>query len=215
MRHMQIVSVNVGAPEQIEHGNRSFVTGIRKRPVDRDVHVGVDRVDGDSICDTEHHGGADQVVYAYSAEDYAWWSETLGDTPEPGTFGENLTISGLPSDLAVGDRLLIGELVLEATAPRIPCSTLAARMADSNFGLVFRKARRPGIYFRVLNPGSVRAGDAATLVENDGVHVGVLELFDFVYDLKPELEDVRRYLKAPVAARVRKSLEEKRQSLEA
>ena len=220
MRHMQIVSVNVGVPESIQHRERTFVTGICKRPVEHEVRINVDNIEGDSICDEKHHGGRDQVVYAYSAEDYAWWNEKFDEPLVPGTFGENLTIAGLPTDLAVGDRLLIGEVVLEATAPRIPCSTLAARMADSNFGLVFRQARRPGIYFRVLNPGEVLSGDAVTFVEasgngSDGSRVGILDLFDFAYDLTPDLGTIRRYLEAPVAERVRKTLEEKRRGLEA
>ena len=214
MREMRIASVNVGKPEEIEHGNRVFRTGIRKRPVDVAVHVSAEGFGDDAVCDEKHHGGPDQVVYAYSSEDYAWWGDELGAQPGPGTFGENLTIDGLPTDLSVGDRLLIGELVLEATAPRIPCSTLAAQMEDSGFGLAFREARKPGTYFRVLNAGSVVVGDFVTLVETDGARVGILELFDLAYEQRPSLDDVRRYLEAPVAERVRKSLEEKRHALE-
>ena len=29
---------------------------------------------GDAIMATEHHGGADQAIYAYSTDDYDWWA---------------------------------------------------------------------------------------------------------------------------------------------
>lgn len=209
MQNMRIASVNLGREESIAHGKRSFETGIRKRPVDGPVRIGSQIVAGDTICDTEHHGGADQAVYAYSSEDYAWWSEQLGTELAPGTFGENLTIDGLPSDLNVGDRLLIGDVLLEATAPRIPCSTLAAQMQDDAFGLAFRKAERPGIYFRVLNEGEVEAGDGVTFVENPAPVVSILDLYRFAYDLRPNRADLERYLAAPLADRMRAKVEAK------
>lgn len=206
---MRIASVNTGRAESIAHGNRTFTTGIRKRPAPGPVRIGPLLVDGDTICDTEHHGGADQVVYAYSLDDYAWWSEQLGRELEPGTFGDNLTIDGLPSDLNVGDRLLIGDVLLEATSPRIPCSTLAAQMQDSGFGMAFRKAERPGIYFRVLNEGEVAAGDAVTVVDNPAPVVSIIDLYRLAYERHPSRDRLERYLEAPLAERVRASIEQK------
>ncbi len=206
---MRVVSVNVGREESIEHGKRTFRTGIRKRPADGAVYIGSDSVAGDTISDKEHHGGADQVVYAYSADDYEWWSEQLGRELAPGTFGDNLTIEGLPTDMNVGDRLLIGDVLLEATAPRIPCSTLAAQMQDSGFGMAFRKAERPGIYFRVLNEGDISAGDAVTFIENPTPVVSILQLYRLAYDLRPDPAALERYLEAPLAERLRASIEEK------
>jgi MOSC domain-containing protein YiiM len=209
MQSMRVASVNLGQQESIAHGGRSFETGIRKRLVDGPVHIGTQIVAGDTICDREHHGGADQAVYVYGSEDYAWWSERLGHELEPGTFGENLTIDGLPSDLVVGDRLLIGDVLLEATAPRIPCSTLAAQMQDSQFGMTFRKAEKPGIYFRVLNEGEVAAGDGVTFIENPAPVVSILDLFRFNYDLRPDRANLERYLEAPLAERMRAKVEAK------
>lgn len=209
MDDMRVTSVNVGREETIDHGDRRFTTGIRKRPVDGAVYIGAESVAGDTISDKKHHGGADQAVYAYSADDYEWWSEQLGYALAPGTFGENVTIEGLPTDMNIGDRLLIGEVLLEATAPRIPCSTLAAQMQDSGFGMAFRKAERPGIYFRVLNEGDVSAGDAVTYIENPAPVVSILALYRLAYDLRPDPDAVERYLEAPLATRLRASLEEK------
>jgi MOSC domain-containing protein YiiM len=206
---MRVSSVNVGREETIDHGNRQFTTGIRKRPVDGAVYIGSDSVAGDTISDKKHHGGVDQVVYAYSADDYEWWSEQLGREVPPGTFGENLTIEGLPTDMNIGDRLLIGDVLLEATAPRIPCSTLAAQMQDSGFGMAFRKAERPGIYFRVLNEGEVSAGDAVTYIENPAPVVSILALYRLAYDLRPDPDALERYLEAPLAERMRVTIEEK------
>jgi MOSC domain-containing protein YiiM len=209
MDDMRVMSINVGREEVIDHGDRRFTTGIRKRPVEGPVFIGADAVAGDTISDKQHHGGADQVAYAYSMDDYEWWSTQLGRELVPGTFGDNLTIEGLPSDMNVGDRLLVGEVLLEATAPRIPCGTLAAQMQDSGFGMAFRKAERPGIYLRVLNEGEVTAGYAVTYIENPAPVVSILDLYRLAYDPRPNPAAMERYLEAPLAERMRVSIEQK------
>ncbi len=207
MEPMRIESVNVGRAETIAHERREITTGIRKRPSSGPVVIGPTAVAEDVVVDTQYHGGADQAVYAYSSDDYDWWSDQLGRSVEPGTFGENLTIRGLPSDMNVGDRLLFGEVLLEATAPRIPCNTLAVQMQDKGFGMRFRKAERPGIYLRVLNAGTVAPGDSVTYVVNPAPAASIVDLFRLAYDLNPEPDRLRRYLEAPLAERVRADIE--------
>lgn len=80
-------------------------------------------------CDTLFSVGTSALVQP--AASLPWWSFEKGQTLLPGTFGENLTISELESaSFCVGDRLKVGAVTLEITAPRIPCATLAARMCD-------------------------------------------------------------------------------------
>jgi len=204
---IEIISVNVGEAETISHGERVLTTGICKHPKAGPVSVGELGLQGDQILDTRHHGGKDQAVYVYRQEDYEWWSTETDLDVEPGLFGENLTISGLPGDMVIGDRLLAGDVVLEATSARIPCGTLATRVKDSGFGMAFRKAERPGIYFRVLNPGTVTAGDAVEMVECGSTSVTVLDLFRFAYETSHEAENLQRILDAPIAERIRDQVE--------
>ncbi len=204
---MRLESINVGVAETITHGNQSMTTGICKRSVSGPVAVTEEGIPGDAIVATKHHGGSDQAIYAYSADDYDWWAGTTNREFLPGLFGENLTIRDLPSDMRVGDRLLMGTVVLEATAPRIPCSTLATRMQDRGFGMAFRRAERPGIYFRVLNEGELQAGDTVTLVETSSCDVTILDLFRYKYSLRHEPEELKRFLEAPLASRFRASIE--------
>jgi MOSC domain-containing protein YiiM len=210
---MRIESINVGRAEWIGVANKSMETGIIKNPVSGPVRLAKEGVGGDTVLDTKHHGGVDQAVYAYSLDDYDWWAEQSAREYFPGLFGENLTIRGLPTDMHVGDRLLIGEAVLEATAPRIPCNTLATRMEDPGFGLIFRNAERPGIYFRVLNEGDVCAGDAVTVVETAEHDVTILDLFRYKYRLNHDPDELRRCLDAPIAERMRTDIEHKLESL--
>ncbi|MFQ5609154.1 MAG: MOSC domain-containing protein [Woeseiaceae bacterium] len=209
MEAIRIVSVNAGSAETISLGNRSMTTGINKLGIEGRIRVSEAGLESDVICDRKHHGGADQAIYVYSVDDYAWWSAQLGRELRSGTFGENLTIEGLPRDMNVGDRLLIGDVILETTSPRIPCRTLSAQMQDRNFGLAFRRAERPGFYFRVLNGGDVGAGDAVTFVENPGCDVSTLELFRLHYEIHPQPETLQKMLAAPVAERMRANLERK------
>jgi len=164
---------------------------------------------GDIILDTENHGGEDQAVYIYTADDYDWWTAELGREVGPGTFGENLTIQGLESaDCAIGDRLQIGPVLLEVTAPRIPCGTLAARMEDGEFVKRFRGAARPGLYCRVLEPGRIQPGMPVSYTKNSGPTVSIVEMFEDFYE--PELSEaaIQRFLNAPIAIRSRIEKEE-------
>jgi len=201
---MQLTSVNVGQERPMPNAKAWGRTGIYKLPVEEAVEITHGGLAGDAICDLEHHGGADQAVYIYSTPDYAWWSGELGRQLVPGTFGENLTITELESaQVGIGDRLHIGAVILEVTAPRMPCVTLATRMGDPAFAERFRAAERPGLYARVVRAGWVQAGDTVTRERLLGETVTVIELFRDFY--RPDLTEatLRRHLAAPIAVRDR------------
>ncbi len=202
---MRLASVNLGRARELIPGDRTSATGIFKRPTIASVHVGRLGLDGDTVIDGSVHGGPDQAVYVYGSDDYDWWSFRFGRPLEPGIFGDNLTIDELGSTtIAVGDRLAIGDaVVLEVTAPRTPCNTLARRIGDPQFVKRFRDAERPGLYCRVIAEGDVRVGDAVTLTHCDGDRVTMQELFRAHYDKQQTAEALRRFLAVPLAERVR------------
>lgn len=207
---MKLISVNVGRAQRIENAKSSGVTGIYKTPAGAPVRITALGLAGDAICDTKHHGGVDQAVYVYGAPDYAWWSAELGHAIEPGTFGENLTVSELESAaLAIGDRLHLAGVVLEITSPRIPCVTLAARMGDPAFAKRFRQAGRPGVYCRVIREGDVRAGEPVRLEPYRGATLSIAESFRDAYVREWDEAMIRRHLAAPIAIRDRVEQEER------
>jgi len=202
---MRLVSVNIGKPMSIN--TKEKITGIFKRPQAGEVEIGAYGLKDDAIIDQEHHGGLDQAVYVYGQPDYDWWMEELGQALEPGTFGENLTISGLESaTFFIGDRLTIGGVELEITSPRNPCKTLAARMGDPKFVKRFHKAQRPGLYGRVLKTGSVRTGDEVRVTRFAGELIPITTLTE---DYKNPAPDRMRWLmKAPIHRDLRAQYEE-------
>jgi MOSC domain-containing protein YiiM len=205
---MKLLSVNIGTSTSLEIGTETRKTGIFKNPVSRPIRVGKLGLESDVVQNTKHHGGPDQAVYIYGTGDYAWWNEQLQSELEPGTFGENLTISDLESaTVRIGDHLRVGTVLLEVSAARIPCSTLAARMNDTGFVKNFKQARRPGLYCRVLEEGVVQAGDSVRLEPSEIEYLSVVDTFDWYYDPNPSLEMIKRVLAAPVAIRARKMYE--------
>ena len=205
---MRLLSVNIGKAQKIENAGKSGTTGIFKEPATTPVQIAFMGLEGDVICDTPNHGGVDQAVYLYGREDYAWWENELGRTLPAGVFGENLTLSDLASaDYRIGDRFQVGGAILEVTAPRIPCGTLAARMEDPKFPKRFQQAERPGLYCRVIQEGAVQAGDSVVLNPYVGEPVLAIEIFRNFYRKDQDETTLRRYLAAPIAIRVRNSLE--------
>lgn len=171
------------------------LTGIDKRPADGPVSVGRLGLRGDTICDTDHHGGSDQAVYAYAEEDAAWWQAELAQelkfALKPGSFGENLTLRGIEvSEAVIGERWQIGGVVLQVTSPRIPCSTFAGFWQVRQLVKRFTQAGRPGAYLRVLAEGELRAGDPVTVLDRPAHGLTVRETLRALTgdrDLAPKL----------------------------
>ena len=137
-------------------------------------------VAGDRQCDTKHHGGREQAVYAYAQEDAERWVAELGREIPPGLFGENLRTAGLPvTGAEIGEQWEIGTggLRVEVTSPRIPCRTFARRMGEQHWVKRFTALGAPGAYLRVLVPGPVAAGDQVAVLHRPGHGVTIGDTF--------------------------------------
>jgi MOSC domain-containing protein YiiM len=171
----KVDSVNLGRPRPNPHKEVGW-TGIGKQPTDGPVEVRApgpkstgrgSGLVGDFIGDGKHHGGDDQAVYAFQREDLDEWERRLGRELPNGFFGENLTTIGLDINNArIGERWRIGdEVVLQVTAPRIPCATFRGWMGEKGWAKIFTAAGRPGAYLKVITPGAIRAGDPIALID--------------------------------------------------
>ncbi len=217
---MRLEAINIGLPRQIDMGAGIESTAIFKTTVTGPVRLTTEGLDGDAVSDTKRHGGPDQAAYLYFGADYVHWEALLDRPLEAGMFGDNLTVAGTDDrgstvssrDLWIGDRLLIGDVTLEVTAPRIPCGTFSRRMeAPAGFTDRFRNELRPGIYTRVVEPGEVTVGDEVAVIEGART-VSIIEMVEW-WGQKPNKATIDRMLAAPIAERTRADLERKRARL--
>ncbi len=158
------------------------VTAIDKRPLGGAVRIGPYGVRGDVQASRKHHGGLDKALYAYAAEDAAWWERELGRGLPPGWFGENLRTEGIDVNSAViGEVWRIGDTVeAEVTMPRTPCATFARWVGGAEErGWVnrFASARRLGPYLRVVRSGRVRADDPIEVLRRPADAPTVIEVY--------------------------------------
>jgi MOSC domain-containing protein YiiM len=175
----KVSSVNVGRPRQVPTARRPVSTAIHKTPVAGRVAVRGVNLDGDDQADRTVHGGPDKAVYAYAAEEIAWWRGQLGRDLGDAPFGENLTTTGLDvSGAVVGERWRIGSASFEVAQPRTPCYKLALRMDEPGFLKRFAAASRPGAYLRIIDEGDVGAGDEVVVVSRPDHGVTVRLVFD-------------------------------------
>ena len=143
--------------------------GVPKLPVDG-AAVGRMGLAGDSHNEPETgHGGPEQAVCLYSTEAIERVGAD-GHRSFPGAYGENLTVSGIEfGELQAGDRLQIGAggLLLQLTKYAAPCQTIAQYFAGGRFGRISPAAHPEDArwYARVLVEGTVRTGDAITVLD--------------------------------------------------
>ncbi len=163
---------------EIEVRTRVGRTAIDKRPVDGRVAVAALGLNGDHVCDTAHHGGVDQAVYAYADEDARRWASELDRELPAGWFGENLRLTGLPvSDAVLGAHWAIGDTLLEVSAPRVPCATFQQWSGEQRWVKRFALRSDTGAYFRVLTEGTIGSGDEVRVVHVPDHGITVRDLF--------------------------------------
>jgi MOSC domain-containing protein YiiM len=183
------------------------VTAIDKRPVDGRVKVAALGLRADVQANREHHGGPDQAVYAYAQEDADWWSAELGYAVEPGLFGENVRTRGIAVSAAViGERWRVGTALLEVTQPRTPCQTFARRLGEKGWVKRFTAANRTGAYLRVVEPGTIGAGDTVDVVHRPAHGVTVADWFGS-WNAGDGSGEARRLLAAQATGELRLSVD--------
>jgi MOSC domain-containing protein YiiM len=177
---MRIQALNLSKPKTVVYKGEEVFTGIYKVPTAEPRMVRILNIDGDEQADLTVHGGEDKAVYAFPFEHYSYYQEALKqDAYEPGQFGENLTTEGmLESDVHIGDRYRVGEVVFEVSQPRSPCYKFAIKMGTAESLSVCINSAKTGFYFRVLSEGIVQSGD----------HIEI----DYSNDTAPTVEEVHR-----------------------
>jgi MOSC domain-containing protein YiiM len=175
---MELISVNVGLPREVNWKGKTVRTGIFKEPVSDRVMVRSLNLNGDGQADLTVHGGLEKAVYVYPFEHYAYWRNELPDTELTlGSFGENFTVTGFREEaLNIGDRFQVGTVQLMVTQPRMPCYKLGIRFGRPDMVKRFLASRRTGFYFSVLQEGEVGAGDTLELVSQDDNNITVADI---------------------------------------
>lgn len=172
---MKLLSVNVSLPKTVNINGNSVLTGIDKIPQNHRVWLSTTNLAGDGQADLTVHGGEYQAAYSYPFEHYAHWQHVLGKEALPyGTFGENFTVSGLlENTVYVGDIFKIGDAVVQATMPRIPCFKFGHKVGKPDILQQFLTSGRSGFYHKVIEAGEVGAGDSITLLEHDSKSISI------------------------------------------
>ena len=140
--------------------------GVPKLAVDEAV-IDINGIIGDDQANQEHHGGIDRALCLYSLEVIQALQDE-GHPIEPGSAGENLTITGLDWSRIVPDvRLRVGQTVIQVTTFTTPCAKIAGSFSDGISARIHNGAH-PGwsrVYARVVIGGTVRTGDEVSLLD--------------------------------------------------
>jgi MOSC domain-containing protein YiiM len=148
--------------------------GLPKRPIP-EATITAEGILGDRWAHPDIHGGPNQALLLITSEG----TEELiaqGYPLFPGALGENLTIAGLNRhQMRVGQRYRVGEIFVELTKLRGPCTTLdvygpAIKQAIYDLQVKSGDPSTPrwglsGFYARVLKVGTLRPQDIIELVD--------------------------------------------------
>ncbi|MEM5429434.1 MOSC domain-containing protein [Cupriavidus oxalaticus] len=174
-----------------EEGHRS---GIFKRRIEGEARVIAEGIIGDQHADRRVHGGPEKAVHHFASENYATLATALpqvADALVPGSLGENIATVGLDErNVHVGDIYRAGGVVLQVSQPRSPCWKINHRFAVEGMSLLVARERTTGWYYRVLQPGTIRQGDALQRLERTTDRFSISEFWRVVSAHVPEVDDM-------------------------
>jgi ferredoxin-NADP reductase/MOSC domain-containing protein YiiM len=195
----QLLSVNVGLPQDIEWQGKTVHTAIWKTPVQGRRVARRLNIDGDGQGDLVGHGGEHRAVFVYQINSYRYWQGQLGRSDfSYGQFGENFTVDGLlDGEVCIGDRYRIGSAVFEVTQPRVTCYRVGIRMNEPQMAALLVAHGRPGFYFRVIEEGEIEAGDEIVQVTAGPERMTVADINALLYMPGHPRNQLERALRIP------------------
>ncbi len=190
-----ILSVNIGSVQSGTYKGKEAKSGIGKNGVDYALNISSLGLSGDEQADLVNHGGVDKAICVYDYGHYPHWESVLNRSLPFGSFGENFTVSRLEESVVhIGDIFEVGSTVVQVSQPRQPCWKLAMRWGLEELPLLVTESGATGFYFRVLEEGEVRFGDALTLKQLHPAGISVEEANRVMHKDKHDLEGIHRLL---------------------
>jgi MOSC domain-containing protein YiiM len=204
----EVLAVCAGGAGELSMGSRTIDSAFVKSELSGAVHVSTLGIDSDEHV-YEDHGGPDMALLVYSIEHYDYWRSLGIDLPSCGAMAENLTVRGLvETDVMIGDQFRVGTVVAEVSQPRSPCYKIAARFGRKDLPVLVQETGFTGYLMRVLQPGSIAAGDSMELVGRTGANISVADAGRVVNVDRNDREAIRRVLEEDaLGASVRRKLE--------
>jgi MOSC domain-containing protein YiiM len=196
--HTRIDCVYAGRVQAMPGDGRP--TGIFKTPVDGPVQVGVEGITIDAQADRRVHGGPEKAVHHYPAKNLAQLRAAFPDVAGqllPGSLGENLSTGEWDeSTVCIGDVFRAGTALLQLNQPRSPCWKIDARFGVDGMTRFVAEHGIAGWYYRVLEAGSLQAGDMLVLEQRQRDAVSLRTYWDLHAAARPDLDAVRRVVDA-------------------
>ena len=176
---MKIVSVNIGEKKTIQWLNKTVETGIFKYPVQEAIFLDTENVKNDTIVNRKSHGGIEKAVYAYGENHYQYFKELHPNLDwQYGIFGENITFSNLEeTEIHIGEIYQLGQAKIQVSKPRQPCFKLGIRFNDQSIVKQFWNSTKCGVYFKVLQKGTVTIGDELVLLETANENPTIAQVY--------------------------------------
>ncbi len=197
----RVLSLQVGRAAELPWGDSTVRSGIVKTPVAGPRALAELGFAGDEQADLAVHGGPDKAVCCYAREHMPGWEVTLGAELPFGAFGENVSLAGLTeADVTIGATGTLGSARVQVSQPRGPCFKLAARWRRRALPALMARGGISGWYLRVLEPGTVAAGDELLLSE-PGSEVTVADVMRVTYTDRANTAEIDRVLAVPELAR--------------
>lgn len=190
----QILSLNVAHPREMSFAGKTIRSSMLKDPVPGPLQVSKTSIEGDSFANPKFHGTVDSVLYALGQAQALEIMRLLGrDSYKPGELGENLTLDNFDErEISVGDVFQIGTVVAQATFPRIPCGKVNFRLSHPDGQRCMQESGRSGVYFRILEPGTIDRSDSVERIEKSAQTFLISEVYKLVVaknELTPEQKD--------------------------
>ena len=161
---MLVDALFAGKPQAF--GPRQTPSSIIKQPFEQ-LHIEIDGAIEDEQGNKKLHGGPEMAMHQYSQESYGLLRRQFPKLAQNlvfGSIGENISAGQMnDNNVFIGDTYRIGTVVLQVNSPRAPCVKINQRYGIKNMDLFIAEQGITGWYYRVIETGVVRIGDAITL----------------------------------------------------
>jgi MOSC domain-containing protein YiiM/ferredoxin-NADP reductase len=177
-----------------------FQSAIFKTPLSGRIEITKDGIKSDEHA-YEGHISPDKALLHYCTKHYDDWKKELPASEahfKPGAFGENMYNEEVnEKTVCIGDRIAIGDIIVEVSEPRGPCAKLNHRFEVRDMAKRTQTLLRTGWLYRIIKPGFVQSGDVIRLLERPYPQWTVARIMYYLFIDTKDVEMMKQIVEIP------------------